>query len=212
MKSHSSITLSALSFVSLSLAVSPPPQFNGNQNGIGSWFQTNTADSHTNGHSWCGYPYSDDQPLFAPVSSAPASRKTKRKAIFLLLTSRQSLALMGGATSGPSWDAQRRQYCGREAKVTNTATGVSKLLYIGDSFAQPRSGGAIDIVIGAFIDLYGKDPKGNHNLVMNNVEWHLTGNVDPKYTVPGNNFGDSGPTTLQTSTTKGGAPVSTPAG
>ncbi|KAI4104321.1 MAG: hypothetical protein L6R37_003318 [Teloschistes peruensis] len=138
MKSHSSITLSALSFVSLSLAVSPPPQFNGNQNGIGSWFQTNTADSHTNGHSWCGYPYSDDQPLFAP-----------------------SLALMGGATSGPSWDAQRRQYCGRKAKVTNTATGVSKLLYIGDSFAQPRSGGAIDIVIGAFIDLYGKDPKGS---------------------------------------------------
>ncbi|KAI4196892.1 MAG: hypothetical protein LQ350_006261 [Teloschistes chrysophthalmus] len=136
----------------------------------------------------------------------------QEKAIFFLLISMQSLALMGGATSGPAWDAQRRQYCGREAKVTNTATGVSKLLYIGDSFAQPRSAGAIDIVIGAFTELYGKNPQGNHNLVMNNVEWHFTGNVNPKYTVPGNNFGDSGPTTLQTSTTKGSAPVSTPAG
>ncbi|KAL8664463.1 MAG: hypothetical protein Q9202_003013 [Teloschistes flavicans] len=87
---------------------------------------------------------------------------------------------MGGATSGSAWDAQRREYCGREAKVTNTATGVSKLLYIGDSFAQPRSAGAIDIVIGAFIDLYGKDPQGDHNQVMNNVEWHFTGNVNTR--------------------------------
>lgn len=138
---------------------------------------------------------------------------------------------MGGATSGSAWDAQRREYCGREAKVTNTATGVSKLLYIGDSFAQPRSAGAIDIVIGAFIDLYGKDPQGDHNQVMSNVEWHFTGNVNSKYTVAGASFGgdtppvtgtggngasstsDGVPTTLQTSTkTKGSGAISTPAG
>ncbi|KAL9591409.1 MAG: hypothetical protein Q9179_007752, partial [Wetmoreana sp. 5 TL-2023] len=103
---------------------------------------------------------------------------------------------MGGATSGPAWDQQRREYCGREAKVTNPATGASKLLYIGDSFAQPRSDGAIDIVIGAFVDLYGSDPNGNHNLVMNPVTWQLTGNVNSAYTADGATFanGDSGNT------------------
>ncbi|KAL8949337.1 MAG: hypothetical protein Q9222_004541 [Ikaeria aurantiellina] len=150
-------------------AVSPPPQFNGDQSGIGSWFQTNAALSSTNGHSWCGYPYSDDQPLFAP-----------------------SLALMGGATSGSAWNQQRREYCGREALVTNRATGAHMLLYIGDSFAQPRSDGAIDIVIDAFTTLYGSDPNGNHNLVMNPVDWHFTGNVNSAYTVDGANFQDDG--------------------
>ncbi|KAL9614691.1 MAG: hypothetical protein Q9167_000820 [Letrouitia subvulpina] len=159
-------------------AVSPPPQFNGHQSGIGSWYQTNTASSHTNGHSWCGYPYRDDQPLFAP-----------------------SLSLMGGATSGSSWDQQRREYCGREANVTNPANGRSKLLYIGDSFGAPRSAGSIDIVINAFIDLYGKNPNGNHNLVMSPVEWYLTGNVNDAYTADGSTIGD-GPD----------APTSTPAG
>ncbi|KAL8718963.1 MAG: hypothetical protein Q9181_008128 [Wetmoreana brouardii] len=166
-------------------AVAPPPKFNGAQSGIGSWFQTNAASSSTNGHSWCGYPYSDDQPLFAP-----------------------SLALMGGATSGSAWDQQRREYCGREAKVTNPATGASKLLYIGDSFAQPRSDGAIDIVIGAFIDLYGSDPNGNHNLVMNPVTWQLTGNVNNAYTADGATFanGDLGNTTAGNDTERENTP------
>ncbi|KAL8998837.1 MAG: hypothetical protein Q9169_002175 [Polycauliona sp. 2 TL-2023] len=157
-----------------------PSQFTGAQSGIGSWFETNEESSSTNGNSWCGYQYTDDYPLFAP-----------------------SLALMGGATyySNPSaWDQQRREYCGREARVTNRATGKSMLLYIGDSFAQPRSGGDIDIVIGAFIELYGSDPNGNHNLVMNPVDWQFTGNVDPAYTADGANLqsGSSGSTANNT--------------
>ena len=48
-------------------AVAPPPQFTGPQSGIGSWFQTDAASSYTNGRSWCGYSYSDTEPLFAPV-------------------------------------------------------------------------------------------------------------------------------------------------
>lgn len=56
-------------------AVSPPSQFNGKQSGIGSWFQTNAESSSTNGNSWCGYKYSDDQPLFAPVRHPFAPRK-----------------------------------------------------------------------------------------------------------------------------------------
>ncbi|KAL8710239.1 MAG: hypothetical protein Q9220_005170 [cf. Caloplaca sp. 1 TL-2023] len=99
---------------------------------------------------------------------------------------------MGGATSGSAWDEQRREYCGREALVTNRATGAHMLLHIGDSFAQPRSSGAIDIVIGAFTTLYGSDPNGDHDLVMNPVDWYLTGNVNPAYTVDGANFQDDG--------------------
>lgn len=56
-------------------AVSSPSQFTGTQSGIGSWFQTNAESSSTNGNSWCGYPYSDDQPLFAPVRQRAAPRK-----------------------------------------------------------------------------------------------------------------------------------------
>lgn len=43
----------------------PSGFFNGPQTGIGSWF---TAVSEgTNGKSWCGYPYSDSDPVFAVV-------------------------------------------------------------------------------------------------------------------------------------------------
>ncbi|KAL8845295.1 MAG: hypothetical protein Q9176_000465 [Flavoplaca citrina] len=85
-------------------------------------------------------------------------------------------------------DQQIREYCGREAKFTNRATGKSMLLYIGDSFAQPWSGGAIDIVISAAIELYGSDPNGNHDLVTNPVDWELTGHVDPAHTADGAGF------------------------
>lgn len=45
------------------IAVSPaPPAFSG----IGFWFYTD-ADG-TNGNPWCGYPYNDGMPIFAPVS------------------------------------------------------------------------------------------------------------------------------------------------
>ncbi|KAL8678248.1 MAG: hypothetical protein Q9186_005395 [Xanthomendoza sp. 1 TL-2023] len=132
------------------------------------------------------------------VESVPGSRQTLRPA----RPTDTSLALMGGSISGSSWDQQRREYCGREARVTNPANGKSMLLYIGDSFAHPRSDSAIDIVIGAFIELYGRDPNNNHDLVMNPVQWQLTGNVNPAYTVDGANFqtGDSGSTANTTET------------
>ncbi|KAL8875235.1 MAG: hypothetical protein Q9198_006378 [Flavoplaca austrocitrina] len=85
-------------------------------------------------------------------------------------------------------DQQIREYCGQAAKFRNRATGKSMLLYIGDSFAQPWSGGAIDIVIGAAIELYGSDANGNHDLVMNAVDWVLIGHVDPAYTANGAGF------------------------
>ncbi|KAI4268459.1 MAG: hypothetical protein L6R38_007837, partial [Xanthoria sp. 2 TBL-2021] len=65
----------ASAFAVAQAAVSPPSQFTGTQSGIGSWFQTNAESSSTHGNSWCGYPYSDDQPLFAPVRHRSAPRK-----------------------------------------------------------------------------------------------------------------------------------------
>ena len=95
---------------------------------------------------------------------------------------------MGSATSGPSWTQQTQKYCGHELNATNSKTGVSKLLYLGDSFAQPRSAGSIDIVIDAFSDLYGSDPSGNYNDVMNPVLWEFTGMIDTQFTAPGAQF------------------------
>ena len=93
---------------------------------------------------------------------------------------------MGGATSGPGWDSQTQEYCGREIKVT--WKGNSKLLYLGDAFAQPRSDGAIDIAPDAWTSLYGSSPNGDHDLVMNPVDWEFTGNVNTDYTAKGANF------------------------
>ncbi|KAL8799661.1 MAG: hypothetical protein Q9182_005731 [Xanthomendoza sp. 2 TL-2023] len=109
---------------------------------------------------------------------------------------------MGGATSGPSWDQQRRQYCGGEANVTNPANGRSKLLYIGDSFCASRSAGSIDIIIDAFIEIYERSPNNNHQLVMNPVHWYLTGNVNKAYLADGSTIGGDSPD----------APTTTPAG
>lgn len=47
---------------------------------------------------------------------------------------------------------------------------TSKLLYLGDAFAQPRSNGAIDIAHDAWTSLYGQSPNGNHDLVINPVD------------------------------------------
>ena len=90
---------------------------------------------------------------------------------------------MGGATSGVAWTSQTQEYCGRQVKVT--WKGTSKLLYLGDAFSQPRSNGAIDIAPDAWADLYGQSANGNHDIVMDPIDWKFTGNVDTEYTAKG---------------------------
>lgn len=83
-------------FASLALA---DDFFPGQQTGIGSWFRANNKQDSTNGKSWCGYAYSDSDPLFAV-----------------------SLKAMGGATyntNPDAWKAATEDYCGREATVTD---------------------------------------------------------------------------------------------
>ena len=165
-------------------APSMPSGFSGSQTGIGSWYQANTGRDSTNGHSWCGYPYTDNDPLFAP-----------------------SLATMGGAASGSAWTAATKQYCGLEAKVTDTKTGKTSLMYIGDSFAHPPSPGSIDIMLGAYSTLDG-NPGGNKNTVIKDVQWELTGNMNTAYMAPGAPGATPGQGGGSTSSTGGGAGVS----
>lgn len=49
-------------------AVNIPSGFHsGTQHGIGSWFQAKADQDATNGISWCGYPYSNSDPLISVV-------------------------------------------------------------------------------------------------------------------------------------------------
>ncbi|KAL1622333.1 hypothetical protein SLS56_008770 [Neofusicoccum ribis] len=92
------------------------------------------------------------------------------------------------------------KYCGLEAKVKDSATGKTKLMYIGDAFDdawvrvikvddQPLSNSAnaslktpasIDIMIDAFSEIHGS-PNNDKNDVINDVEWELTGNSNTEF-------------------------------
>jgi len=150
-------------------AVNLPSGFHtGTQTGIGSWFRANAGADSTNGASWCGYKYSDSDPLIAvPLSS------------------------MGGKTYNDdpaAWKAATQKYCGLEAKVTDPSTGKSKIMYIGDGFDEKwvKSANSVDIMLDAFIEIHG-DPNGNKNDVIKNVQWELTGNRNTQYAAPGAN-------------------------
>ncbi|RGP60885.1 hypothetical protein FSPOR_10386 [Fusarium sporotrichioides] len=144
----------------------PSGFFSGPQTGIGSWYRASAGADSTTGTSWCGYKYSNSDPLFAV-----------------------SLKAMGGATYGSNptaWREQTRKYCGLEALVTDPTTGKSKLMYIGDAFddAWVRTPASIDIMIDACSAIHG-NPNGNKNDVIKNVKWELTGNVNTQYAADG---------------------------
>ncbi|GAA5983782.1 hypothetical protein JCM10908_005925 [Rhodotorula pacifica] len=128
-----------------------------NTNAIISWFYTDRSTDSTNGHSWCGYPYSDAVPGFAP-----------------------SLNTM---LSNFNWDyeAAATAYCGLEAVVT-TPDGRTATLYLADAFddAWVRTASSIDVVIGAFPQLFGSWTT-NKNDVVKDGSWYFTGNRNERY-------------------------------
>ena len=140
-----------------------PFAFQGLQNGLGSWFRANNVNDSTNGHSWCGYPYQDSSPVFAP-----------------------DILLMGNGSSpvypNPNWAITAKQYCGLEAKVYNPVTGQTILMYLGDAFDHKwvHSPGSIDIMINSYSVLYGSYAV-NKDLVIMDVQWEFTGNYNPRY-------------------------------
>jgi len=135
-----------------------------NQNqGIGSWFRTDSSQDSTNSRSWCGFAYHDTDPGFAI-----------------------SLDLMGGSQAlygvdTKLWDSSTDKFCGLEAQVTYK--GKSMLMYVIDAFDPKwvRTPYSIDIVQPAFETLWGSQTD-NKNDVMNTVSWKLTGRRAVPYT------------------------------
>jgi len=123
--------------------------------GYGSWFATNDGKG-TNGHSWCGYPYNDNSPIFAPDVSVMLS------------------------SFGGNYEKAAKAYCGLEA-IVRTPQGQKMRMYIGDGFdpAWVRAKGSIDIAHGTFNKFY--KPTNDKNVVINGVTWKLTGRRSKQY-------------------------------
>ncbi|GAA6025302.1 hypothetical protein JCM8202_002684 [Rhodotorula sphaerocarpa] len=128
-----------------------------NTNAILSWYHTDSSTDSTNGHSWCGFPYNDAVPGFAP------SLKTM-------------LNNFGG-----DYQKAATAYCGLEAVVT-TPDGKSETLYIADAFDDTwvRTPASLDIIYGSFSKLFGSTTN-NKNDVVQGASWKLTGNRNDKY-------------------------------
>ncbi|KAI8912059.1 hypothetical protein DFJ77DRAFT_502117 [Powellomyces hirtus] len=135
--------------------------------GIGSWFRASSKQDSTNGKSWCGYPYKDYTPGFAP----------------------DILQMTGGVHAvypHPKWAPSAQKYCGLEAIVKNPVNGKTMKLYIVDAFDHQyvKSPGSIDVMIKAWEQLWGG--KADSKLkVMKDLQWTLTGNRNPKYAFQG---------------------------
>lgn len=147
------LSMTGVSWNSAVETASSVPGFQGtNGPGIGSWFHTDSTEDSTNGHSWCYFPYYDDNPGFAPD-------------LTVMMDGFDTNELAGAA------------YCGLEALVT-APNGNQMLLYILDAFdpAWVKEPGSIDIIYDAFIVLNGASPGTDKDTVMSGVTWELTGN------------------------------------
>lgn len=132
-----------------------------NTNAIMSWFRTNSAQDSTNGRSWCGLPYQNDWPGFAP-----------------------SVGTMLGNFGG-DWRSAGKAYCGLEAEFT-TPDGTTGLLYIVDGFDDTwvRTPASVDVPINTFAKFFGSYTE-NKNDVIQNVQWKFTGNRKAEYAFDG---------------------------
>ncbi|KAJ3012643.1 hypothetical protein HKX48_006178 [Thoreauomyces humboldtii] len=148
--------------------VSAVGAFVGSQSGIGSWFRASSGQDSTNGNSWCGYPYTDDTPGFAPDVWRMAG--TGNDPMY----------------GNPNWAPIATKYCGLEAEVTDPSTGITKILYIVDAFDHQyvRSPGSIDIMTKAWESLTSQDAN-DKDIVIKGVQWKLTGKRNPKYAFKG---------------------------
>ncbi|POY75130.1 hypothetical protein BMF94_1760 [Rhodotorula taiwanensis] len=132
-----------------------------NTNAIISWFRADSSQDSTNGHSWCGFEYTNAVPGFAP-----------------------SLNTM---LSNFNWDyeAAATAYCGLEAVIT-TPDGLTATLYIADAFDDTwvRTPASIDVMYDSFASLYGSVTT-NKNDVVKDGSWYLTGNRNDRYKFKG---------------------------
>ncbi|KAL8279587.1 hypothetical protein RQP46_008149 [Phenoliferia psychrophenolica] len=135
--------------------------FLGKNTGIASWFRTDNPNDFTNGHSWCGSPYDNSVPGFAP------SVETMLK------------------NFGNDWQTAATAYCGLEAIFT-TPSGLNATLYLVDGFADPwvLTPGSIDIVTGSYPLLRGYQTASKNDVVQD-VTWRFTGRRNEQYKFKG---------------------------
>ncbi|GAA6005936.1 RlpA-like double-psi beta-barrel domain-containing protein [Rhodotorula paludigena] len=134
-----------------------------NGDAILSWYNTNSGQDSTNGNSWCGFPYDNSVPGFAP------SLKTM-------------LNNFGG-----NYEAAAKAYCGLEAEIT-TPDGRTSTLYIADAFDDTwvLTPSSLDIIHGSFEKLYGSWTD-NKNDVVKGASWKLTGGRNERLTFKSTN-------------------------
>ncbi|GAA5999753.1 hypothetical protein JCM10207_005892 [Rhodosporidiobolus poonsookiae] len=127
-------------------------------NSIVSWYNTNSGQDSTNGNSWCGYPYSNSVPGFAPSLKAMMS------------------------TTNYDYEAAAKIYCGKEAIIT-LPNGKEFTAYIADAFDDTwvRTPASIDVIHDLFNEMFGSSTD-NKNDVIQKATWRLTGNTNSKYT------------------------------
>ena len=86
-----------------------------------------------------------------------------------------------------NWDyeAAAKAYCGLEAIVT-TPDGRTATLYLADAFDDTwvRTPSSIDVVIGSFAQLFGRETT-NKNDVVKDGSWYFTGNRNERYKFKG---------------------------
>ncbi|KAL7274923.1 hypothetical protein RUND412_002145 [Rhizina undulata] len=152
-----------------------PSGFSGQQTGIASWFRASADGDSTNGNSWCGYPYANDSPGFAPDISVMTNGTN---------------AVWGTDPSG--WAKAAGQYCGLEAKVYDPHSGVTMKLFIIDAFDHKwvRTPGSIDVMIDAWKSLTKKGDDGLYDssgvkVVDKGVQWTLTGEKSDRWAFKG---------------------------
>ncbi|KAI5248091.1 hypothetical protein E4T43_01441 [Aureobasidium subglaciale] len=165
--------LAAIYPVTVPAAADGSAFFPGTQSGVGSWYRASSSQDSTSGTGWCGKKYSDSDPVIAVYFTAMSAND----------------ATYNSDQNG--WRTATRKYCGLEALVTDPATGKQKLMYIADAFdpryvtgmGHPKA--SLDIMLNSWSELYGKSPNGNKNLVINPVQWVLTGNINTQWTADG---------------------------
>lgn len=146
------------------LAASGVTSFTGSNSGIGSWYHTDASSDSTNGHSWCGFPYNDNVPGFAPSVGT-------------------MLKNFGG-----DYTKAATAYCGLEAEVCNGSNCMTMVIADGFDDAWVLSPGSIDIIYNSFIKLFGKSTS-NKNDVIKGVTWKLTGARNDQYKFKGQGSG-----------------------
>eukprot|EP01088_Endostelium_zonatum_P007218 TRINITY_DN19412_c0_g1_i1.p1 TRINITY_DN19412_c0_g1~~TRINITY_DN19412_c0_g1_i1.p1 ORF type:complete len:169 (-),score=30.84 TRINITY_DN19412_c0_g1_i1:84-590(-) len=161
MKNTSFGLISFLAIIVVVSAIPKPSAFTGHNQGIGSWFHAD--HDGTNGKSWCGYPYNNASPVFAPDITQMTNGSN-------------------AVWPNPLWTTFGEIYCGLEAIVTDGNTGNKLTMYLGDAFDHKwvRSPGSIDIMSDSWSKLHNM-PANNKNIVINPVKWEFTGARSSRY-------------------------------